>query len=272
MTLGIKSSFPTIHTSCHGSQRTIWCILSCFLFWIFHLSQCCFERLEDNFTRLQYSMAEGYVHIHSGLLYSNNRSRPFSVLNNHRAHFSVWESSVHCPGVGNETAWDDNWTWMGRAPLAWQLSPPAPSLAPLPPFFQASWCFLIGWDTRRHPLFAHPDRTAYGGQTERALRVWLRPWRRGGEAKRCQLSGVMLLSEASWTNITGAGGKQRWWRKAGEEHNKGDQKPKGTGMWLRGRLCRKDDRDLQHHPAPTYAPFCIYCIAIQYYIFFNFSS
>lgn len=79
------------------------------------------------------------------------------------------------------------WNGMGRAPLAWQLSPLAPCLPPVYP--PSPKCLLIGWGTgRKTPSFcphrsysqSESDRKGSEGLTKMMTGEWKEDGRVGG--------------------------------------------------------------------------------------------
>lgn len=145
--------------------------MSCSLFGILHYRQCRVE-LMDKFQQIAaLNVCRIYIHpFQSSLIHQQQ-------ILNHWAHSTITEPTSACrslvftaPGLGmgrHGTIVD----WNGEG---------SPSMAAVPLSKLVLVCLLIGRDTGRHPLLAHPGPTAYGDQTERALRVWLRRWQGEG--------------------------------------------------------------------------------------------
>lgn len=108
---------------------------------------------------------------------------------------------------------------MGRAPLAWQLSLPTPSVCrPFPPFFSClTRCLAIGWDTGRPLFICSPkgpaafqgiDRKDSEGLSEMITQDEGgegRGGRMGSKRKRSQVTAVTLSSCCRlWPNTTRA--------------------------------------------------------------------
>ena len=140
-----------------------------------------------------------------------------------KAHFSLWESSVHCPTVRNGTAWDD--TGLGWGGLLWHGSCPRQPLSlPLPPLPGVP----VSSDRVRHRKGPNicpwgTDRDGIEGLTE----IMIGEGEGGRFGTRCQLSGVTLPSEASRSNITGSWQRLKVLSKLNQEQKVSSYSAKG---------------------------------------------